>query len=107
MYKINKTSSLTYIMLRGNYLTKKVFKKISKQTLIFLRAPKHFNIGKHKVSSFLNFKTHLYKVNFKLPTTSFIKNKFLFYYLFSTFHKININYAITSIKLNIKTKIKF
>lgn len=107
MYKINKTASLTYIMLRGNYLTKKVFKKISKQTLIFLRAPKHFNIGKHKVSSFVNFKSHLYKVNLTLPTINFIKNKFLFYYLFSTFHKININYSITSIKLNIKTKIKF
>lgn len=106
MYKINKICSLNYIRLRGHYLTKKVFKKISKQTLIFLRAPKHFNIGKHKVSSFVNFKTHNYKVNFKLPTTNFIKNKFLFYYLFSTFHKINIHYSITSIKLNIKTKIK-
>ena len=106
MYKINKTSTLNVITLRGNYLTKKVFKKISKQTLIFLRAPKHFNIGKHKVSSFVNYKKHSYLLNFKIPTNEFLKNKFLFYYLFSTFHKINIHYILNSIKISIKTKIK-
>lgn len=107
MYKINKLSNLNFILLRGNYLTKKVYKKLSKQTLIFLRAPKHFNIGKHKVSSFVNYKKHIYRFSYVFPTNDFIKNKYFFYKIFSLFHKINLTYSITSIKINTKVKIQW
>lgn len=107
MYKINKISKLNYILLRGNCLTKKLSKNITKQTLIFLRAPKHFNIGKHKVSSFVNFKTYKYIFDFILPTNSLIKNKSFFYRLFTICHKLNLNYNITSIRINTKLKIKW
>lgn len=106
MYKLNKVSNLNHVILRGNYMTKKVIKNVSKQTLIFLRAPKHFNIGKHKVSSFVNSRIHIYKFNFSFPTAQFIKNKFFIYRLFSLFHKMNILYTITSIRINTKLKIK-
>ena len=78
MYKLNKNTNMTKLILRGNYLTKKFFKKNSKQTLIFLRAPKHFNIGKHKVSSFVNFKSYLYNVNYSLFISQFLLNKNFF-----------------------------
>lgn len=97
---------LTLLTLRGNFLTKKFFKKNSKQTLIFLRAPKHFNIGKHKVSSFNNFYGYNYKFNYKIPTEQFLNNKLLFLNLFPLFHKIHFLYCLTSIKILTKIKIK-
>lgn len=107
MYKLNKISKLNFLILRGNYLTKKMFKTLSKQTLIFLRAPKHFNIGKHKVSSFVNYKNYRYNFNYIFPTQSFITNKFFFYRLYTLFHKLNLTYNITSIKINTKVKIRW
>jgi NADH:ubiquinone oxidoreductase subunit 3 (subunit A) len=107
LYKICKTSILTKLTLRGNFLTKKFFKKNSKQTLIFLRAPKHFNIGKHKVSCFKNFYKYMYNFNYKLPTEQFLNNKLLFLSFFSLFHKIHFLYVITSIKISTKVKIKW
>lgn len=106
LYKINKTSILTNLTLRGNFLTKKFFKKNSKQTLIFLRAPKHFNIGKHKVSSFKNFYKYNYSFNYKIPTEQFLNNKLLFLKFFSLFHKIHLLYTLNSIKVSTKLKIK-
>lgn len=106
LYKINKTSLLTNFTLRGNFLTKKIFKKNSKQTLIFLRAPKHFNIGKHKVSSFVNFYKYDYKFCYKIPTEQFLNNKALFLKFFPLFHKLHFLYVINSIKICTKLKIK-
>jgi hypothetical protein len=97
---------MTKLILRGNYLTKKFFKKNSKQTLIFLRAPKHFNIGKHKVSSFVNFKSYLYNVNYSLFISQFLLNKNFFFSILTLFHKLNILYVINSIKVKTKIKIK-
>ena len=101
MYKIKKNSLLSLITLRGHYLTKKIVPKTSKQTLVFLRAPKHFNIGKHKVHSFLNFKKILYQVNYKVPSLHFVQNKLTFFKLFNSFHKYNLLYSLASVKLNI------
>jgi hypothetical protein len=98
---------MTRLILRGNYLTKKFFKKNSKQTLIFLRAPKHFNIGKHKVSSFVNFKSHLYEVNYCLFINQFLLNKNFFFNMFTLFHKLHVLYVINSIKVTTKIKIKW
>lgn len=106
MYKLNKNTNMTKLILRGNYLTKKFFKKNSKQTLIFLRAPKHFNIGKHKVSSFVNFKSYLYNVNYSLFISQFLLNKNFFFSILTLFHKLNVLYVINSIKVKTKIKIK-
>ena len=97
---------MTKLILRGNYLTKKFFKKNSKQTLIFLRAPKHFNIGKHKVSSFVNFKSYLYNVNYSLFISQFLLNKNFFFSILTLFHKLNVLYVTNSIKVKTKIKIK-
>lgn len=107
MYKLNKIGILTNLILRGNYLTKKILKKNSKQTLIFLRAPKHFNIGKHKISSFVNYYKYSYKMNYLLATQQFLFNKNFFFKFFTLFHKIHLLYVINSIKINTKIKIKW
>lgn len=107
MYKINKTIILEKFSLRGNYLTKKIFKKNSKQTLIFLRAPKHFNIGKHKISSFINYKKYNYFLNYQIPTNEFFKNKYLFYKIYNIFHKFHFLFILNSIKITSSLKIKW
>ena len=106
MYKLNKNSRLTNITLRGNYLTKKILKKNNKQTLIFLRAPKHFNIGKHKISSFVNFYKYSYDLKFKLSTKQFLINKNFFFNFFTVFHKIHFLYIINSIRIKATVQIK-
>lgn len=107
MYKINKKSILSKFILRGNYLTKKILKSTSKQTLIFLRAPKHFNIGKHKISSFVNYHKYEYNFNFSIPTEQCLQNKLIFFKLFSLFHKLHFLYIINSIRITSKVKIKW
>lgn len=106
MYHINKFSVIDKIVLRGNYLTKKILKKNSKQTLIFLRSPKHFNIGKHKVSSFLNYKNYNYKLKYKICTNHFLTNQYLLFNIFTYFHKLHFLFNISSIRSTIKIKIK-
>ena len=103
---ISKNTTLKEFSLRGNYLTKKIFKKNSKQTLIFLRAPKHFNIGKHKISSFVNFKTYNYYFNYIIPTNDFFKNKLLFSKIYNIFHKFHFLYILNSVKITTSLKIK-
>ena len=93
-------------LLRGNYLTKKILKKNTKQTLIFLRAPKHFNIGKHKVSSFVNYKSYSYILKYNIPTIEFLNNKLLFYKIYNIFHKFHLLYILNSIKITTSLKIK-
>lgn len=107
MYKINKIISIKKFSLKGNYLTKKIFKKNTKQTLIFLRSPKHFNIGKHKISSFVNYKNYEYLLNFNIPTIEFFKNKLLFYKIYNIFHKFHFLYILNSIKITTSLKIKW
>lgn len=106
MYKIKKISYLNTIALRGHYLTKKILPKTSKQTMIFLRSPKHFNIGKHKVHSFLNFKKIIYNILYKIPTSSFINNKLAFFKIFNSFHKFHLLYSLTSIKFRVNQTIR-
>ena len=61
LYLINKGGTLKNLCLRGVYLSKKFSKTQNKQTLVYLRAPKHFNIGKQEVLSFRNKFSHYYK----------------------------------------------
>lgn len=95
-------------------LTKKnnyniILKRQQKQQLIFLRAPKHFNIGKQKVKS-LNFKasSYLNNINFasKLVKTRLIINN-NFFNIISTFFKLNELNVMNTLNVNIYTKIKF
>ena len=104
MYLLNKAGILNEYTIRGIYLTKKKTKKWKKQTLVYLRSPKHFNIGKHKILSFNTNAKYKYILNMNINYLSFIKNK-NFINLYSIFHKINILYRINSIKTKIKTKV--
>lgn len=106
MYHVSKFSVISNLVLRGNYLTKKVLKKNTKQTLIFLRSPKHFNIGKHKVSSFVNYKKYSYKLNYKIPTNHYLNNQYLLFNIFIHFHKLHFLFNMSSIRSTIKIKIK-
>lgn len=104
MYKLNKTGIIGEYTLRGVYLTKKQTKKWKKQTVIFLRSPKHFNIGKHKILSFNTGKNYKYFLNYKINFLTLIKKNNL-YNIYSVFHKMNILYRINSIKIDVNTKI--
>jgi len=106
LYKLNKYGILNILKLRGIYLTKKINKKSKKQTLIFLRAPKHFNIGKFKIFFLNNKKSFKILSNFPI-NIQFIESYkiFLISFLFN-FYKLQSLFFTNSIKLNIKYKIK-
>lgn len=107
MYKINKINNLYKLCIRGNNLTKKLNKNTTKQTLVFLRAPKHFNIGKRRVLSFKNFHKFFYNLNLVLHTRIFLKNEQYLFNILNEFHKFHILYRINSIKISSKIKIKW
>lgn len=107
MYKISKNGCLKQLYIRGYNLTKKLNKNQTKHSLVFLRAPKHFNIGKHKVLSFKNYYTHSYYTNIKIPVLFFMKNPQQLYNFIIEFHKFHLLYKIASIKVTVKVKIKF
>jgi hypothetical protein len=103
LYKINKIGTFCLLTSRFTVLTKKQKKKLQIQQLVYLRAPKHFNIGKSKVKA----------INYT-DIKHYYLNKSMFIYLF--LYKLNfydfkgivsettLN-CITSIRLNIKHKI--
>lgn len=107
MYYLKKKSLLTNITLRGIFLSKKYNKIQKKQIMVFLRAPKHFNIGKHKIKSFNNKHNITYNTHIFLLINFFTKNSSLMYKLFTNTHKFNNLYKINSIKTTIKVKIKW
>ena len=106
MYKLNKSGFLTEYVLRGVYLTKKKTKKWKKQSMVYLRSPKHFNIGKHKILSFNTLKNYKYILNYKINFLLLIKKNNLFN-IYSIFHKINILYRVNSVKINVNVKISW
>jgi hypothetical protein len=107
LYSLSEKLVCYSICLRGYNLTKKLNKKQKKSTLVFLRAPKHFNIGKRKVHSFKNYNKIIYKLNLKIPLIFFLKNFSIFFSVLQNFHKFNLLYKIFSIKISLKVKIKF
>jgi hypothetical protein len=107
MYKLNKITTLTKLCLRGYNLTKKLNKNQTKHSLVFLRAPKHFNIGKHKVLSFKNFYKHTYGLSLSTNILIFVKYPYFFYNIILNFHKFHLLYKINSIKITAKLKIQF
>lgn len=113
LYKLNKDCDLNYIKINYLVLTKKnkknIIKKRIKQQLIFLRAPKHFNIGKQRVKS-LNYKAFDYltknDIYLKSINTKLIYDNYLFEYI-SRYFGLNNLYIINKLNVNIYTKIKF
>jgi hypothetical protein len=107
LYFIKNSSILDNIYLRGYNLTKKLNKNQKKGSLVFLRAPKHFNIGKRKIYSFKNYSSFLYKLKIKFPLKSFLNNPSTFIFMLSEFHKFHLLYKLSSIKVTLKIKLKF
>lgn len=110
MYKLNKSTTICNYVTRGIFTSNKAnmaAKKNKKQTVIFLRSPKHFNIGKHKIFFFNNF----YKIkvieNRPLPIRPLISNKCYIFNLFIRKFNFSFFYKFTSIRVKTKTKIKF
>lgn len=106
MYLLNKQGTLCSICIRGLFLSKKFSTKNKKQNLIFLRSPKHFNVGKQKIISFNNKKNYLLNVHYHYLTKNIIKNyNNIFNFLVNNF-KLNLLFRINSINISYKCKIK-
>ena len=102
---MNKISSFdANCCIKSNFV--EYNKKNSKSTLVYLRSPKHFNIGKHKIFSFKNKFNHKILLNHSLATKIII---FYEQYFFKLIFKLEDTHSlkrINSIRINIKVKIK-
>ncbi len=104
LYQLSKASTTKSISLRFSLLTKKNKKAIQTQQLVYLRAPKHFNIGKSKVKSINQTTTkHLMNINTIFCTHYFI-NKINFKIVKGTITEMTLK-CITSFRLRIKCKV--
>ena len=106
MYKINVESIIKKLVNRGIYLSKKFNKKTHKSTLIYLRSPKHFNIGKHKIFSFKNKYLNQLDLNHKIFTKTIIKYEQYYFKLIYKFQHTHSLKRINSLRITLKTKIK-
>ena len=103
----NKKSLLTKLVFRGILLSKTNIKKNKKQTLIFLRSPKHFNIGKRKVTSFNNKVAYSYDTNLLIFTNKLQNNNVFFLTLLSSIVGYNSLFRINSLKITTVGKISW
>ena len=107
MYKINTNSRLKIFAIRGTFLSKKFKKTNKKSTLVYLRSPKHFNIGKHKVFSFKNNFSTILKFNLNIAYKIIIKYPLYFYKYIPLIVDVNTLKRINSIRITINSKIKW
>lgn len=107
MYKLRKLGDLYKICIRGNNLTKKLNKNNSKQTMVYLRSPKHFNIGKHKILSFLNYFNYNYYLNLKLHVNIITNHPSFLFNTIVEYHKFHLLHKISSIRITSKIRIKW
>ena len=107
LYLISKKSKILNFKMRGIYLSKNFLKKNKKQVMVFLRAPKHFNIGKHKIFSFKNKYTKFMSINSDNPTINIIKYPQYLYRIIIDLYKFQFLFHINSIKITTKTSIKW
>lgn len=107
MYKLHISCNLNFLNIRGIYFSKKLTKKHKKNTLVYLRSPKHFNIGKHKVFSFNNINTLLINLKLKIPLLFVLKNTLFFYKILQQIYRYKLLFRFNSIRINTTTKIKF
>ncbi len=105
MYKINSVTNLNYLAIRGVFITKKLSKKIKTQSMVFLRAPKHFNIGKHKILSFNTKKSYVLKTKLKMHSICIIKHNKFFFNLLNNIIKVHPLYNVKSLVINTKINI--
>ena len=106
MYLCNKKSLLIDLVFRGVILSKKRTKTNKKQTLIFLRSPKHFNVGKRKVISFNNRVAYKYAIGLFIYTKN-LKNTYFFFNLLSSILNYDSLFRVNSIKVTTKTTISW
>lgn len=104
MYLYNKKSFLLNLNFRGIILSKKRTKTNKKQTLIFLRSPKHFNVGKRKVISFNNRVSYVYRINLPFATKK-LNSKYFFFSILSSILNYDSLFRVNSIKITSKTSI--
>ena len=105
MYKLSNLSIIQSLTSRGVFLSKKFNKKNHKNTLVYLRSPKHFNIGKHKIFSYKNKFMDLLDLNHKVTTKTLIKYE---QYFFKLMYKLKHTHSLkhtNSLRVNLKTKI--
>lgn len=111
MLQIKKYGSLISVnynlqfLLYSKNLNKKYKIKKSKNYLIFLRSPKHFNIGKQKITN-LNYKVIKLKMN-RIINCYFVYSTINFNFLYNIFKKkieTNTYLHCKSIKFIFKTK---
>lgn len=107
MYKINKFGVLKTLCIRSSYLSKKFFKKNSKSTLVYLRSPKHFNIGKHKIFSFKNLHNERIELNNKLYFRLLIKFPIYFFKLLLNISANHNLKRINSLRITSVIKVKW
>jgi hypothetical protein len=106
LYLINKKSKITKINIRGVYLSKNFLKKNKRQVMVFLRAPKHFNIGKQKIFSFKNKYTKFFNINFSSPTYAFVNYPSYFFRVFLNIFNFQFLFRINSVRVTTKTLVK-
>jgi len=106
LYKVNNLSKLENITIRYNLLSKKYFKKSKKSTLVYLRSPKHFNIGKHKVFSFKNFFALKLTLNFKIYLQILLKYPIFLIKFLPKLTEINNLRKVNSLRVKAKVNIK-
>jgi len=107
LYQINNKSIIVSLISRGIFLSKKFNKKNHKSSLVYLRSPKHFNIGKHKIFSFKNKFINSLNLNYNIPTKILI---FYEQYFFKLIFKLTDNHTlkrINSIRINTVTQVKW
>lgn len=107
MYKINKKILLNYFNIRGLFFSKKLTQRHKKHTVVYLRSPKHFNIGKHKVFSFNNTNKILINLKLTLPIVILLKNSLFFFTILEKFLNYKLLFRFNSIRVNTKITIKF
>lgn len=107
MYLVSNNSSLECIVLRGYFVSKKNLKKNNYQCLVYLRSPKHFNIGKQKVFSFNSKFCYKFKIKKKIHYNKTITNPEFNYPIFLKNFKSNINFKHTSTKISVISFIKW
>ena len=107
MYQISNKAIINKLSSRGIFLSKKFNKKNSKSTLVYLRSPKHFNIGKHKIFSFKNKFINNLIFNHNLPSKIIIFYEQYFFKLIFKFIDIHSLKRINSVRVNIKVKVKW
>jgi hypothetical protein len=107
LYKLNKFVIFKNICIRSNYLSRKFFKKNCKSTLVYLRSPKHFNIGKFKIFSFNNIQNEKIELNSYLSYKLFIKYPIYFFKVVLNTTAVHTLRRINSLRVRVITKIKW